>query len=369
MSHSIPDQAARPPKSFASQSLAALPLGVRRPCLSISRNLTVKPMRIVRANHLGMCFGVRDAITTALQQARQGPLTILGELVHNEAVLSVLRQRGIQIEDQVANIRTENVLITAHGASERTLGKLHAEGLNVAEATCPLVHHAHRAVQRLVRENFHPVIIGQRNHVEVRGLTEDLHEYDVVLSEEDVDHLQERPRFGIAAQTTQPIHKVRQLVALIRRRFPRAEVRFEDTVCQPTKLRQMAALELAQQCEVVVVVGGVNSNNTRQLAAACLAFCSRVHHVQTASDLQPDWFDDAETVGLTAGTSTPDVTIDAVEDWLRRLAESHAPRATEPSWMPMPRAPLEPTPVCDNLCGQVQTGRPAPEVALSVGGP
>jgi len=156
--------------------------------------------------------------------------------------------------------------------------------------------------------------------VEVRGLTEDLAEYDVVLSEEDVNGLRERRRFGVAAQTTQPIHRVRQLVALLRARFPAAEVKFVDTVCQPTKQRQLAAVALAQQCDVVVVIGGAQSNNTRELAETCAQFCPHVYQVQTAADLQPGWFSYAETVGITAGTSTPGAVIDAVEVWLRELA-------------------------------------------------
>ncbi len=279
-------------------------------------------MRIIRAKYLGMCFGVRDAIMMALQQAQQGPLTVFGELVHNETVLTALRQRGIQIQDHVAEVQTGSVLITAHGASDRTRTKLREHGLVVREATCPLVHHAHRAVQRLVQENYHPVIVGKRDHVEVRGLTEDLEAFDVVLADEDVHRLIERPRFGVVAQTTQPIQKVRRLVSLIHQRFPRSEVRFEDTVCQPTKQRQSAAVDLARESDVVVVIGGSNSNNTRQLVTTCQQFCSRVYHVQNVSDLQPDWFEGAATVGLTAGTSTPDITIDAVEDWLRTLAES-----------------------------------------------
>jgi 4-hydroxy-3-methylbut-2-enyl diphosphate reductase len=163
------------------------------------------------------------------------------------------------------------------------------------------------------------VIIGKRDHVEVRGLTEDLAEFDVVLSEEDVLQLQERSRFGIAAQTTQPIDKVRHLVGLIRRRFPYSEVRFVDTVCQPTKQRQNAAVELAQQCDVVVVIGGAHSNNTHELVRTCSRYCARVHHVQTAGDLRGEWFDGAQTVGITAGTSTPDSTINGVEERIREF--------------------------------------------------
>jgi 4-hydroxy-3-methylbut-2-enyl diphosphate reductase len=155
-------------------------------------------------------------------------------------------------------------------------------------------------------------------------LTEDLAEYDVVLTQEDVENLRDRPKLGIAAQTTQPIHWVRYLVGLICIRFPNAQIRFIDTVCQPTKQRQSAAMELAQQSDVVVVIGGANSNNTRELVNTCRQFGARVHHIQSAGDLREDWFDGVETVGLTAGTSTPDWVIDAVETRLKELASTQA---------------------------------------------
>ena len=236
-------------------------------------------MHVIRADHLGMCFGVRDAIDLARRHADGAPLTVLGDLVHNEAVLADL----------------------------------------VVEATCPLVHVAHRAVRALVYRGYHPVIVGQRGHVEVRGLTDDLDAFDVVLDERDVIALDEHPRIGIAAQTTQPIERVRKLVALIRRRFPRADVHFIDTVCHPTKERQSAAVDLARRCDVVIVVGGANSNNTRELVATCRRHCPRVHHVQAESELRPEWFLGAAAVGLTAGTSTPDDVIDLVDRHIRAL--------------------------------------------------
>ena len=285
---------------------------------AIDMSLPVRPViKILRATHLGMCFGVRDAIALALEESTRQPLTILGELVHNESVINELRARGIGIEQHAAAVKTQAVMITAHGASDKALDRVRARGLRVLEATCPLVRHAHRAIQRLAREHFHPVIIGLRGHVEVRGLTEDLDAFDVVLTEEDVAQLAERPRFGIAAQTTQPLEKVRHLVELIRRKFTRSEVLFVDTVCQPTKQRQTAAIDLAQESDVVIVVGGQHSNNTRELAATCQTWCPRVHHVQGPGDLRTEWFQDANTVGITAGTSTPDWIIDAVELWLQ----------------------------------------------------
>jgi 4-hydroxy-3-methylbut-2-enyl diphosphate reductase len=276
-------------------------------------------MRILRATHLGMCFGVRDAIALALDHAGSGPLTILGDLVHNPTVLSALKAKGIAVAQDVSQVRTSTLMVTAHGTSGRTLARTRALGLTVVEATCPLVHVAHRAVAALARDGRHIVIVGQRDHVEVRGLTGDLdrNSFDVVLEDEDILALEEHPRLGVAAQTTQPVVRMRHLVALIRRRFPRSDVRVLDTVCTPTKERQSAAIEIARQADVVVVVGGRSSNNTRELVDTCARYCSRVHHVQTDADLRSEWFDAANVVGLTAGTSTPDDVIDRVEARIR----------------------------------------------------
>ena len=266
-----------------------------------------------------MCFGVRDAITLALEHAEAGPLTILGDLVHNPTVLSGLEAKGIAVAQEVAAVRTATLMVTAHGTSERSLARSRALGLTVVEATCPLVRVAHRAVAALARDGYHLVIVGQRDHVEVRGLTGDLDRFDVVLDEADVLTLEEHPRIGVAAQTTQAIDKVRHLVELIRRRFPRSDVRFFDTVCKPTKDRQSAAVEMARQADVVIVVGGRASNNTRELVKTCARYCARVHHVETAADVRPEWFDGATVVGLTGGTSTPDDVIDRVEAQVRQF--------------------------------------------------
>lgn len=276
-------------------------------------------MKIIRAEHFGMCFGVRDAIALALETARATPLTILGDLVHNETVLAKLRRSGVRIEQNVSAVATQTVLITAHGASERRMAETRARGLNVLEATCPLVQVAHRSLAKLAQEGFHPVVVGKRGHVEVIGLTEDLKEFDVVLSEEDVTALPPRQRFGVISQTTQPIERVRHLVQLMRERFSDAEVRFMDTVCQPTKQRQNAAIELAQKCDVIVVIGGANSNNTNELVSTCSRHCARVHHVQAARDLREEWFRETDTVGITAGTSTPDEIILQVETQLKQM--------------------------------------------------
>ena len=276
-----------------------------------------------------MCFGVRDAIGLAQDRASAGPVTVLGDLVHNETVLTDLRNQGVLIRQDASDIPTREVLITAHGASDRRIEGLRRLGLTVTEATCPLVHRAHQALKKLGAAGYHPLVVGQAGHVEVRGLTEDHPGCEVILSEAEVDRLPERPRYGVVSQTTQPVTRVRELVQRLRDRFPGSEIRWIDTVCQPTKDRQEAAEALAGRCDVVLVIGGAHSNNTRRLVDTCRNRCERVHWLQTAEDLDPTWVRGTDTVGITAGTSTPDTVIDAVESALRNLADRRNRAQTE----------------------------------------
>ena len=279
-------------------------------------------MKVMRADSLGMCFGVRDAVAMALSSPHRSDLTILGELVHNTEILSRLREAGVRSVPSVdAPVETSRVMITAHGAATTVIERLRARGLHVEEATCPLVTHAHRRLERLVAQGYFPVVIGNPQHVEVRGLVGDMDEYAVICSEEEVPRLAGRPRLGVVSQTTQPLEFVLQIVDRIRASFPEAEVRFVDTVCQPTKERQSAARRLASLCPVVIVIGGRNSNNTRQLVRTCEAEGARAYQVESAADLRPEWFLNIDTVGLTAGTSTPDEVIQEVHDALLRFAE------------------------------------------------
>lgn len=315
--------------------------GSRLPAVSILNispseiQLSYLPMKVLRAAHLGMCFGVRDAITLARDEAARAPVTVLGDLVHNDSVLSDLRERGVRLEQSLDAVTTPTVMITAHGASERRIDQIVQRGHRIIEATCPLVRFAHQRVASLVRDGFHPVIVGQRHHVEVVGLTEDLAEFDVILEDADVEKLTARLKFGVAAQTTQPLARVERLLGLMRSRFPNSEIRFADTVCLPTKRRQLAAVEIAVASSVVVVVGGARSNNTRELVETCRKSCGRVWHVQTAADLKREWFRANDIVGITAGTSTPDGIIESVEAWLQRLAAELAVASNKASVEPL----------------------------------
>ena len=268
-----------------------------------------------------MCFGVRDAINFARSKVAEHPITVMGELVHNTSVLDDLKKRGVRFKDKPEQVETKSAMITAHGASNRVRNRAKMAGLKISDATCPLVHYAHQQLRKLADAGCHPIIIGRRGHVEVRGLTEDLVSCDVVLNKADIDALAVYPSYGVMAQTTQPISRVRILVDYLQIRFPHAEVRFVDTVCQPTKQRQQAAVELAKQSDVVLVVGGANSNNTQELARTCGRFCERVYHVQGPDDLRAEWLPNTGTLGITAGTSTPDELIDAVESRVHELAQ------------------------------------------------
>ena len=284
---------------------------------------------VLRAEHMGMCFGVRDAISLAKRVVKSRPLTVLGELVHNSSVLNDLRDRGVQFEEQPGEIETETVMITAHGASEQAKKRARESGLSLRDATCPLVHHAHKQVRELVTNGYHPVVIGRRGHVEVRGLTEDLVEYDIVLSEDEIDTLTPQQRFGVVAQTTQPIARVHELIGYMKKRYKSSEVRFEDTVCQPTKQRQSAAEALAKTSDVIIVVGGANSNNTHELARTCRKFCDDVHHVQDPKQIREEWLPKTGILGITAGTSTPDILIDTVESRVHELNKISRKRFSE----------------------------------------
>lgn len=275
-------------------------------------------MNIHTATHYGMCFGVREALRRAHDAAAAGPVTILGPLVHNPVVQEHLNTLGVREGrlDDAAGATTTDVMITAHGASDRDRSAWRDAGYRVIDTTCPLVRRAHAALASLVAGGCQPVVIGQRTHVEVRGLTGDFPDAAVVESEADFGLLPAAPRYGVVSQTTQPIHRVRQLVEAMRRFCAGAEVIFRDTVCQPTKDRQTALDDLCARCDVVVVIGGRHSNNTRQLTESARARGVAVHQIETAGDLDPAWFVGCRNAGVTAGTSTLDET---VRDVIQRL--------------------------------------------------
>ena len=270
-------------------------------------------MKVTVAKALGTCFGVQDAIDLAMDEAYRNKLTIIGQLVHNPQVVEDLRIRGVIIVDKLdETISTANVMITAHGAPESLHETARKMGYNVIDASCPLVLRVHKAIAGFVREGFHPVVIGQASHVEVKGIIGDLQDYTIIANEDELSTLAPYKKIGIVSQTTQQIQHVKNLIAKIREVYPEMEVRFQDTVCQPTKDRQVAARELTSEVDLMIVIGGYNSSNTKKLKMVCDESGVEAFHIARASQLEPEMFDGREHVGITAGTSTPREVIEEV---------------------------------------------------------
>lgn len=280
-------------------------------------------MRVIRAAALGFCFGVRDALNVAEAIDDPQSVTIHGELVHNEGVLSQLKSAGFRIRPEAERAGLDerpNVLITAHGVSDVERTRLQAAGKTLIDSTCPLVRRAHSAAQRLAAEGRHVLVLGRPGHVEVQGIVEDLASFDVVPGAADVRRYASE-RLGVVCQTTLPPRQAAAILTEIRRQNPQADVQFADTVCQPTRDRQAAAEALLAEVDAIVVVGGRHSNNTRELAALCRERGKPAFHVQAAEEIEPGWLAGFRTLGLTAGTSTPDAVIEAVYQRLCELGK------------------------------------------------
>lgn len=286
-------------------------------------------MQILRAAELGMCFGVRDALDVIEAVPNPTDVTIHGELVHNQEVLRDLDRRGFahSSEDARPVPSTPVVLVTAHGISDRERDRLRGAGKQLIDTTCPLVQKAHAAAQELQRAGFRVVVVGKRDHVEVRGIAEDLCDPIVVGCVEEVVTWPDAA-LGLVFQTTTQVEVAAAIEAKVRERNAHARIAMADTICSPTKARVAALRELLPQVDALVVVGGRNSNNTKQLVRTAEASGVRALHVEHAGELEAEWFAGVRVVGLTAGTSTLSTTIDAVHATLDRIAA--APGASPP---------------------------------------
>ena len=283
-------------------------------------------MTIHLAEHYGICFGVRDALALAEKIAYDEPLTILGQLVHNPIARKRLEDLGVKqgaLDDPPGAV-THRVMITAHGSSDAARARWRESGHVVEDATCPLVRHAHGQLRRLVEEGCFPVIIGKHGHVEVEGLAGDFPGAAILETEADLAAIPEHPLYGVVSQTTQPIERARRLVVALRDSRPNSRVRFRDTVCRPTKERQEALRKLMGEVEVVIVVGGRNSNNTRELVETVRAVGLPAYHIERAEELRWEWFEGIEHAGITGGTSTLPETVAQVRRCLMEMAGSCA---------------------------------------------
>lgn len=279
-------------------------------------------MQLILAEEMGMCFGVRDALSTLEAIEQPEKVTIHGELVHNPIVLQQLDTRGfhrVSESERERSIQRDFVLITAHGISDRERARLSSEGKQLIDTTCPLVRRVHEKAMDLQRQGYFIVLFGKRDHVEVRGIVEDLDRYRVFEREEEIETLSE-DRIALICQTTLAADRLARLRDTFEARNPHAEIRFVDTSCQPTRARQMALESLLERIDLMIVVGGANSNNTRELTRKCQLRGVRAYQIQHASELNPEWFAGIGRVGLTAGTSTLSSTIDEVRAWIEHFA-------------------------------------------------
>ena len=279
-------------------------------------------MKITLAQAMGTCFGVQDAIDMALDPAFKDRLTIVGQLVHNPQTTERLKANGVRIveRDQVDLITTEAVMITAHGASDGTKQMLRDKGFTVYDATCPLVIRLHKLARFLEREGYFPVVIGEAGHVEVRGVVGNLRAAAVVYDESDIAQLQGHRRIGVVSQTTNRPEMVQRVLAAIRAQPWVEDLRFCDTICQPVKERQQAIGTLLQQdIDLGIVIGGMNSANTRKLKDLIADRGIEAHHLEGPEQLDSAWFEGKKHVGITAGTSTPQDVIEAVHARIRAI--------------------------------------------------
>lgn len=288
--------------------------------------------QILIAKHSGMCFGVRQALSTTETLLSEKPATILGQLAHNPSVTSRLSEQGAQNADLTSlSAPTPNVIITAHGAADRDRKRWKSAGYQITDTTCPLVKVAHRKLAQLVSRGYLPVIIGQEGHVEVRGLQGDFPNARVILHPHDIPKIPHVKRIGIISQTTQAIDHVRALIQEVRKQRPEVEVVFYDTVCQPTKDRQNSLIELCTAADLILAIGGKNSNNTAQLARTARKLGCKAHHITQASEIREEWLIGIKKIGLTAGTSTLDSSLHAVAQHLEGLAQRASKSTFPPS--------------------------------------
>src|SRR5215471_12939876 len=277
-------------------------------------------MKVINAQAMGMCFGVKDALSIVMTMDYPERATVYGQLVHNGEVLKRIRARGfamLEESDRTPAVSTSNVVITAHGLSDKERRTLEASGKRLIDTTCPLVSRVHQIAKGLQEQAYFVVVVGRKDHVEVRGIVGDLERFAVVERPEDV-LIYPADIIAVVCQTTTPPALIDVLFETISQKNAGKVIRFIDTICGPTRERQEAVEDLLPKVQALVVVGGRNSNNTRQLRALGEKAGLPCFQVERASELRPEWFYGLDTVGLTAGTSSLDQTIEEV---YRALAE------------------------------------------------
>jgi len=276
-------------------------------------------LEIFVAKSSGFCFGVKRAINMADRCASEtsGGIYTLGPLIHNPQVVKRLEDAsGVYAKNTVDEIDKGTVIIRSHGAKLEELKAAKDKGLNIVDATCPFVKKAQELVTELTEEGYFVVIVGEKDHPEVKGIKSfGSTEIRVAESPKELLDLPRMKKIGIVAQTTVPIEKLESVVRYCL--LKAAELKVFNTICNATSIRQTESAELARHVDLMLVVGGKNSANTRRLAEICSTIQPRTHHIEVALEISPEWLDGVQSVGVTSGASTPDWVIAEAVDKLK----------------------------------------------------
>jgi 4-hydroxy-3-methylbut-2-enyl diphosphate reductase len=285
--------------------------------------------RIEKADKTGFCFGVKQAVNRLEKVARErGGVETLGAVVHNQQVLQKLADIGVSVVNDIDDIKGDIVVTSSHGVSPDLEDSIRARNIDVISTICRSVRRAQMAAKRLADSGFFVIIYGDVNHPEVKGILGWARGQGLAtLDEKPVAALDTPPRrLGILSQTTQvPAHFVEFTKKIIDLALTKdSEIHIIDTICHDIRERQAAALELAHRADVMLVVGGRSSANTNRLAELCSRI-TETHLIETAAEIQPSWINGKDLIGVTAGASTSEESVNEVMKRLEEMSASTAP--------------------------------------------
>lgn len=272
------------------------------------------------AENSGFCFGVRRAIQIALRSVEEGkgPIYTFGPIIHNPQMVTKLREQGIEVVYDLPNSSGDTLIIRTHGVKPSVLEEAHRRGIKVVDATCPFVCRSQKFAEKLHEEGYELVFVGEADHPEVEALTGFAEEKAfVVNTEEEVERLPSFEKMGVIPQTTISFSHFQSVVAKLMEKAK--ELRVINTICDSVTRRQASTLELAQKVDVMVVVGGRNSANTSRLASLCRGLGKETYHVETDQEVDPKWLGGVNSVGVSAGASTPDWIIEGVMEKIKGI--------------------------------------------------
>ncbi|MGA8848979.1 MAG: 4-hydroxy-3-methylbut-2-enyl diphosphate reductase [Dehalococcoidia bacterium] len=283
----------------------------------------MKNMKIEKAEKLGLCFGVRRAIKLLKEAANKyGEIETLGPVAHNRLLVEALTNLGIKPINHLGQAQGKILAITTHGASPAVLSEIRAHHIHIIDTTCPIVHKAQNAAKELAEAGFDVFIFGDANHSEVKGLLGWTGDKGIAaLDMKQIYSSGKSPsRLGIISQTTQTqsafIEFARQLIDIVGPKIE--EMRLVNTLCKITQGQQEAAIRLARKSQLMIVIGGSNSANARHLVEICSPLVE-THLVETADEVDTSWLVDKHYIGITAGASTPDESVEELIAKLRSL--------------------------------------------------